>query len=243
MSTVTPPREKVFKPTTAPPTFTTPLIEGHRLDQPTFHVRYEATPPGIRAELIGGVVSMPSPLGYEHGGSTIALAVWLDHYAEHTPGVQALDNATVILDWRNEPQPDLTLRVLPDYGGRTRNERVYVAGVPELIVEVSRSSRYVDLGPKRDEYERAGVQEYVVRSVDPDEILWHLLEDGRYVVLSPDQEGVFRSQVFPGLWLDPKALLAGDRAANRAALDRGLQTPEHAAFVAKLAAIRGTPVP
>jgi hypothetical protein len=37
------------------------LVEGQRLDQPTFHALYEAMPPGTRAELIDGVVYMPSP--------------------------------------------------------------------------------------------------------------------------------------------------------------------------------------
>jgi hypothetical protein len=32
------------------------LVEGQRLDQPTFHALYEAMPPGTRAELIDGVV-------------------------------------------------------------------------------------------------------------------------------------------------------------------------------------------
>lgn len=32
-----------------------PLENGDRLDQKTFHQRYEATPPDVRAELIGGV--------------------------------------------------------------------------------------------------------------------------------------------------------------------------------------------
>jgi len=185
---------------------------------------------------------MPSPLGFEHGESTIALAVWLDRYSEQTPGVQALDNATMILDWRNEPQLDLVLRVLPECSGRTRNEGLYVAGAPELIVEVSRSTRFVDLGSKRDENERAGVQEYVVRSVDPDEILWFALEGGRYITLSPGQDGYYHARVFPGLWLDPVALLSGDRAAIRSALDFGVQTPEHATFVAKLAGSRETPI-
>ena len=39
------------------------LVEGQRLDQPTFHALYEAMPPGTRAELIDGVVYMPSPVG------------------------------------------------------------------------------------------------------------------------------------------------------------------------------------
>jgi Uma2 family endonuclease len=212
-----------------------PLVEGQRLDQPTFHARYEAMPPTTRAELIGGVVSMPSPASYDHGRPLIPLAAWLDRYAEFTPGVDPLDNTTVILNWRNEPQPDLMLRILPEHGGRTRNEGGYVVGVPELVIEVARASRYVDLGPKLDEYERAGVLEYVVRSVDPEEILWHVLERERFVVVAPGADGLYCSRAFPGLWLDPSALLRGDRAAVRAALDRGVQSPEHAAFVARLA--------
>ena len=43
------------------------LVEGQRLDQPTFHALYEAMPPGTRAELINGVVFMPNPVGLEHG--------------------------------------------------------------------------------------------------------------------------------------------------------------------------------
>jgi Uma2 family endonuclease len=215
-----------------------PLVEGQRLDQPTFHARYEAMPPGTRAELIGGVVSMPSPVSYEHGDTLMGVLVWLDRYEEFTPGVHALNDVTVKLGWRNEPQPDAGLRVRPEYGGRTRNEGGYVAGAPELLVEVARATRYVDLGPKLDEYERAGVLEYVVCAAAPDEVVWHVLDSGRFVAVAPDQDGLYRSRVFPGLWLDPAALLAGTRAAVRDALDRGLATPEHAAFVAGLAAAR-----
>jgi hypothetical protein len=116
-----------------------------------------------------------------------------------------------------------------------------VRGVPELLVEVSHTTRYTDLGPKLDDYERAGVREYVVRALAPDEVLWHVLEGGRLRPLAPDADGLYRSRVFPGLWLDPGALLAHDTRGLRAALDRGLATPEHAAFVAQLAAARVAP--
>src|SRR6476620_4243631 len=82
------------------------LVEGQRLDQPTFHALYEAMPPGTRAELIDGVVHMPSPVGLEHGEAHVPVIVWLDYYAENTPGTRALDNATAILGWKSEPQPD-----------------------------------------------------------------------------------------------------------------------------------------
>jgi hypothetical protein len=233
MSTAFPSRRPITAATSA-----APLVEGQRLDQPTFHQCYEAMPPGTRAELIGGVVSMPSPAGYDHGSAMVPPVVWLAYYVERTPGVEVLDNATVILDWRNEPQPDVTLRILPECGGRTRNEGNFVAGTPEVVVEVAKSSRYVDLGPKFDEYERAGVLEYVVRSVDPEEVLWFVLDAGRFTPLAPDPDGLIRSRAFPGLWLDPRALLTGDTRRLREVIDLGVNTPEHAAFVARLEAAR-----
>ena len=216
----------------------TRLGEGQRIDQPTFHERYEGMPPGTRAELIEGVVFIPSPVGYEHSDSHIPALVWLEHYARRTSGVQVLDNATVILNRSNEPQPDAMLRIRPEYGGRTKNEGRYLAGAPELVVEVSRSTRYMDLGPKLDAYERAGVLEYIVRASEPDEVIWHILEDGQIVALSPDAEGLLRSRVFPGLWLNTSALLSNDRDAVCETLMCGLNTPEHAAFVARLAVAR-----
>jgi Uma2 family endonuclease len=217
-----------------------PLVEGQRLDQREFHRRYEAMPPETRAELIDGVVYMPSPLGIEHGEASGDVVTWLGHYKVRTPGVQVLDGATAILGRKSEPQPDALLRILPDYGGRTQNKRGFVHGAPELVVEVAKATRYIDLGPKLDDYERTGVQEYMVRAIDPDEVLWHVLRRRRLVKLSVGAGGLYRSQVFPGLWLDPQALLANDLAGMLAALDKGLATSEHAAFVARLAKARGT---
>ncbi len=215
-----------------------PLVEGQRLDQPTFHERYEQMPDGTRAELINGVVHMPSPIGPEHGRATVPALVWLSYYHEHTPGVDVLDNVSAVLDVRLEPQPDALLRILPEYGGRTRTDRRYVLGVPELIIEVAHSTRYADLGPKFDDYERTDVLEYIVRALEPDELLWFKLKEERLVKLPLDADGIFRSPTFPGLWLDPAAMLAGNTRRLREVLDGGLATPEHQAFVARLAAAR-----
>jgi Uma2 family endonuclease len=219
---------------------TLPLVEGQRLDQATFHERYEAMPAGTKAELIGGVVYMPSPVGPDHGRAHVPVIIWLDRYAEATTGVEVLDTTSTSLDDLGEPQPDATLRILPEFGGRTQTERRFIVGAPELVVEVAKSTRFVDLGPKLADYERAGVLEYVVRAVDPDEVLWHVLRDHRLVAIPPGPDGLYRSETFPGLWLDPEGLIAGHRPALRAAVERGLATPEHAAFVARLAAARGT---
>jgi Uma2 family endonuclease len=216
------------------------LVEGERLDQPTFHALYEGLPPGVRAELIGGVVYMPSPVGRAHGRAQIPLVVWLDYYAENTPGIEVLDNTTTILSWKSEAQPDLLLRVLPRCGGRTINRKGFIRGAPELVVEVAKATRYVDLGPKLADYEQAGVLEYFVRALGPDEILWYEQRQGALARKTMGADGIYRSEVFPGLWLDPKALVTGDRPRLCAVIDLGCATPEHAAFVARLAAARKT---
>jgi Uma2 family endonuclease len=215
------------------------LVEGQRLDQPTFHALYEAMPPGTRAELINGVVYRPSPVGRSHGRAQIPVIVWLAYYAENTSGLEVLDNATTVLGWKGEPQPDAMLRILPEYDGRTWDEGGYVHGAPELVVEVSKATRYIDLGPKKADYERAGVQEYVVRAIDPDEIYWYIQEQGVLVRKPIGDDGLYRSTVFPGLWLDPQALIKGDTRRLRAVVDLGCATPEHAGFVARLAQSRG----
>jgi Uma2 family endonuclease len=212
------------------------LVEGQRLDAATFFKRYEATPPATRAELIRGVVYMPSPVGRDHGKATVKVGAWLDHYEMRTPGVEVLDGATTMLDDLGVPEPDALLRILPEWGGQTRNWNSIIAGPPELVAEVSKATRYNDLGAKLDDYERAGVLEYLVRAFDPDEVIWQVRIEGRLTAVPPGPDGLYRSVTFPGLWLDPRALLANDSAGLIAALDRGLAAPEHAAFVAQLEA-------
>ena len=200
-----------------------------------FMRRYELTPPGFTAELIGGVVHVPSRLSRPHGRGSFVLTTWLGVYQARTPGVEGLENATTVMDELGVPQPDVQLRILPECGGQTRDEGQYVAGAPELVVEVAQSSRPIDLGAKRADYERAGVKEYVVVTLDPAEVHWHVRRGKELVRVRPGRDGLYRSKVFPGLWLDPSALLNQEIASVFATLDRGLATPEHQAFVARLA--------
>jgi Uma2 family endonuclease len=104
----------------------------------------------------------------------------------------------------------------------------------ELIVEVTASSASYDLNAKMESYRRNGVQEYVVWRIYDRQVDWFRLEEGRYVVLPPDSEGVIHSRLFPGLCLDAPALLAGDLARVLACSQRRLSSPEHAAFGATL---------
>lgn len=214
-----------------------PLHGGDHLDRETFHARYAAMPPGIKAELIGGVVYMPSPVLREHAGPTFKLALWLGTYEAATPGTQGFDNATVILSGASEPQPDLCLLVRPEYGGQTHvTEEGYIGGGPEFAVEVALSSASYDLHSKRVVYAQAGVREYLIFLPHSGRIFW-LVNRGRgdFERLQPGEDGLYRSEVFPGLWLDPEALLRMDSAAILETLNRGLATEEHAAFVQRLA--------
>jgi Uma2 family endonuclease len=215
------------------------LVEGERFDQPTFHALYEAMPPGTRAELINGVVLMLSPAGPAHARASVRTLVWLSYYQENTPGVEALCNASTALGLKSEPQPDALLRILLEHGGRTQTDRRFVLGVPELVAEITHTSRFTDLGPKLEDYVRVGVLEYVVRAVEPDEVFWFVLRNGRFVGLALGPDGIYRSEAFAGLWLDPQALMSGDTRRLRAVLDQGCATPEHAAFVEHLAEALG----
>jgi Uma2 family endonuclease len=217
------------------PRIVPPLEPGDHLDQPTFHERYRAMPEDTRAELIGGIVHMPSPLKRPHGQIGGDLLHWLKEYEYATPGTLALDNATTILGPESEPQPDACLLIKPANGGQTREEEEYIVGSPELIMEVASSTEAIDLHRKRNDYQRAGVKEYGIVVLRQEYVLWLVAREGKFVELAPGADGILRSEVFPGLWLDPAALLRPDGLRVTAVLRQGLASAEHAAFVARLA--------
>jgi Uma2 family endonuclease len=220
-----------------PRTLLPPLVAGQHLDQPTFHERYEAMPPETRAELVGGIVYMPSPLSIDHGEDDNDISGWLFHYKAFTPGVSSPNNATVKLDPAGEPQPDCQLRVPRELGGQSYvDDDGYIVGAPELLVEIARSTLDYDLNTKKSDYERAGVTEYVVIAVDSNEVHWFIRRGDHFEDWPAGEDGIYRSEVFPGLWLDAQALFAEDRQRLIKVLEQGLATAEHAAFAAKLAA-------
>ena len=156
-------------------------------------------------------------------------------YEMDTPGVEAGDNSSIRLDVDNEPQPDGFLIILPERGGQARiSEDDYIEGAPELVAEVASSSVSYDLGKKLNVYRRCGVREYVVWRVRDRQVDWFVNREGRFERLAPSADGILRSTVFPGLWLDPAALVQGEKATVKAILEQGLSSPEHAEFVARL---------
>lgn len=212
------------------------MHNGDRMTQPEFHRIYEQMPENFRAELIGGIVYVASPVKIPHGTNHFPLGTLFFLYKCATPGVEVADNTTVILGEAGEPQPDIYLHILPEFGGQSRTKNDYVVGGTELTAEIAASSRSIDLHAKKDDYARYGVLEYLVLCVRERQLRWFDLRSNHE--LAPDPDGVIRVRCFPGLWIHVEALLAEDARQMLATLEQGLATPEHAAFVCQLAARR-----
>ena len=92
-----------------------PLESGDRLSRDEFERRYDAMPGLKKAELIAGVVQVPSPVRQrDHSGPHFNIVGWLFLYRARTPGVEGGDNASVRLDLGSMPQPDCLLFVSPN---------------------------------------------------------------------------------------------------------------------------------
>jgi Uma2 family endonuclease len=224
---------------TPPQHWTIPLLEnGDKLNRYEFERRYNAMPNLKKAELIEGIVYMAAALRFRsHGQPHAWILTWLGTYEAATTGVALGVEPTVRLDLDNEPQPDVVLMINPDAAGQARlSEDDYIEGAPELIVEIAASSVAIDLHAKKQAYRRNGVKEYIVWQVLDRQLTWFYLEQGEYLELGADSNGIMRSQVFPGLWLGVAELLAGNMQSVLSVLQTGLQSSEHAAFAEKLAA-------
>jgi Uma2 family endonuclease len=212
-----------------------PLEPGEHLDQKTFHARYAAMPENVWAELIEGVVHILPRVKASHGQMSAALIYWLGVYHAATPGTDALCHATTILGEYSEVHPDACLLVLPEYGGQTRdNEEGFLTGPPELVAEVAMTDADIDLHAKRRDYERAGVREYVVFLIQEKRIVWFVRGVDGFTPREPGADGLFRSEFFGGLWMDPAAMLREDTLRVEEVLQQGLASADHKAFVEKL---------
>lgn len=187
-----------------------PLEAGMRLSREEFHALYLAHPEVRKAELIDGVVYVPSPVSKFHAPQHALMAAWLVAYSLTDASLQCADNGTLFLTGDNEIQPDCALwrdGVSARYG-----DDGYLYGPPELVAEITASSRQYDLGVKKELYRRSRVQEYVVWRTIDGAIDWWRLERGEYVPIPVGEDGVSESVVFPGLRLDIPRLLSGDKS-------------------------------
>ena len=193
-----------------------PFENGDVLSREEFHRLYSECDELEHVELIEGVVYLPSPTRDKgHAEEQRLVIQWLDAYCAAHPGVTWLPPGSVLLDDRNEPEPDV--RLIRE--GNAVYEDGYLASAPELIVEIAASSAARDLHQKKQAYERNGVREYMVWRTKEAGIDWFRLVDGKYERVEPGRDGVIESAEFPGLRLDVQAMVDGDRKRVLAALN------------------------
>ena len=190
-----------------------PLLEaGDHLTRDEFERRYAMRPDIHKAELVQGVVHVPSPVKIDdHGVPVSLITAWLVNYAALHPGTRVATDGTVRLSAVDVVQPDVML--WREGGSASTDADNYLEGAPELVVEVAASSATYDLHTKKESYRRAGVREYIVWRTMDHMIDWFRLVDGQYKNVLPDEEGTVESTVFPGLRLNLPRLLQGDPAA------------------------------
>jgi Uma2 family endonuclease len=179
---------------------TPPLVSALRPEKMTYEQFLELGD-GTHAEWVDGkVVAMP-PVSDLHDATTVFLLSALNLF------VQAKGLGRVL----HEP---FQMKLGPDLPGRSpdvqfvsnfslqRLQSCYLDGPADMAIEViSPESRARDRGEKFYEYEQAGVREYWLIDAQRRQAEFYLLDDtGIYQSLrTPD--GVFRSQVLPGLWV------------------------------------------
>ena len=211
-----------------------PLESGDRLSRGEFERRYDEMPEKTKAELIQGVVYVNAAAvrAEQHGGPHGILTIWLGQYVVGTDGVRLMIDTTIRLSEDTVPQPDVTLFIDTDYGGKVGiASDGYLEGAPELVAEVAASSVSYDLHDKLNACRNAGIEEYLVWRVLDEELDWFRLREGRYEKMAPDESGSITSGVFSGLRLDVAALLRSDVQAVAKTLDTGLASTDHSNFV------------
>ena len=215
------------------------LLNGDHLTVPEFERRYAAMPEVKKAELIEGIVVMSPPITNTHGEAHGTITYLLKSYAQATQGVGCSSNTSVRLDGKNGYQPDALLRIVSDKLSHSKvGSDGLLEGGPEFVAEIAVSSAAYDLHEKKAVYQRCLVPEYFVWLVVDTRIHWFAMEQGDQVELKPRADGIIRSRIFPGLWLDVRALLAGDEDKVSRVLEKGLRSAEHAACVKRLAGAR-----
>src|SRR2546426_6181047 len=117
-----------------------PFEQGDRLSREEFLERWEQMPELKNAELIDGVVYMPSPVSVHHSRFDGRSHFILGYYADQTPGCECLVNATWLM-LESAPQPDAALYILPEYGGRTKEGDHPPARAPPVAILVTKASR------------------------------------------------------------------------------------------------------
>jgi Uma2 family endonuclease len=171
-------------------------------------------PEDRKAELIDGVLVMPSPASTTHERLQRFLFLLLQSYAEERDLGEALGSRTaVVLAPDQAPEPDI-LFVRKERQGIIQEKGVMAA--PDFVIELlSAGTARNDRGPKFRAYERAGVSElWLIDPYGPEGTQFFQLQEGRYVEVRADKNGILRATAVPGFWIDLKWLWSQDQAVT-----------------------------
>lgn len=213
------------------------MENGDHLTAEEFLHAWKHMPDVKHAELLEGRVYMnPASVNYDHARPHSVISTWAGIYEVNTPGAEGLTTPSLKLDSRNIPEPDVVLRLKDGLGESSSWENILLGPV-ELAIEISNTSTSKDVYEKREIYERTGVREYLIWRTAAGEFD-HFVRSGKLqerFERTIYRDGIIKSVVFPGLWLDINAAVAYDTRTVIERLNEGLASPEHTAYVQKLA--------
>jgi Uma2 family endonuclease len=169
-------------------------------------------PEDRKAELIDGVLVMPSPTSTTHEDLQVLLLTLLCAYvALHDLGRVLGSRSAVVLAPDQAPEPDI-LFVRKERESIVQEKGIF--GAPDFVIELlSASTVRNDRGPKFRAYERAGVTElWLIDPYGPEGTQFFQLRDGRFVEIQADENGILRSTAVPGYWIDLRWLWSKDQS-------------------------------
>jgi Uma2 family endonuclease len=153
-----------------------------------------------RAEWVDGAIIMPSPANTRHQRITQFLFRVMSEFVERG-GLGEMFTAPYQMKLaRSGREPDV-LFVAKDHLDRLTE--TYLNGPADLVVEViSPDSVGRDRGVKFYEYQAAGIPEYwLIDPLTERAEFYQLDAAGRYQLIPPGSDGVYRSKILPGFWI------------------------------------------
>lgn len=172
------------------------------------------------AEWVDGQVSVLMPPKLRHQRLVVFLCSLINRFAERRDWglAVAAPFEMLILGGKSSRQPDVFF-VHQSHLARLNEDRL--DGPADIAIElVSDSSTRLDRDEKYEEYQEAGIPEYIIIDARPRRQrveYYRLGDDGQYLPVLPDSAGRYHSSVLPGFWLDP-AWLQRDKLSDEAEL-------------------------
>ena len=168
----------------------------------TYEQFLRTVPEDVHAEWVDGEVVPMTPVSRDHNELSVFLLALLQHYVEAQNLGKIFCEPFQMKTGPGLPgrSPDLLFVSKKKLSQLKKN---YLQGAADLVIEIiSPDSRARDRGEKFYEYEQGGVREYwLIDPVRKQVEFYELGKNGIYRLMNVGEDGIFRSQVLKGLWL------------------------------------------